>query len=154
MSDTLTLGTLSLTSAAHVCEDIAGVYAAPEIRGGPRTIPGEEGVRARKLVAGAARFVLPVVVFGGAQPDGTPYTDIREGLRVNIGLLATACLPPESALTVTMTHTLPDGGVRTAQVQVLGLDGPVPVGPSAARMVVDVLVPSGTWSYTAPGSPS
>ena len=149
MSDTLTLGALSLTSASHVCEDMTGVYAPPEIRGGPRTIPGEAGVRARKLVRGAARFVLPIMVFGTSQPDGTPYTDVREGLRINIQLLAQACLPSESPVTVTMTHTLPDGGTRVAQVQILGLDGPVPVGPAAARMVADVLVPSGTWTYTA-----
>ena len=153
MSDLLTINGLSVTSRSHVCEDISGVYAPPQPRGQTRVVPGQPGELPRRLQPGAARFSLPVVVFGDCEPDGTPYADVREGLRVNLDLVRQAASPASSApWTVTATHTLPDGATRTAQVQVVSVEGPVPIGPSAARVVLDVVVPSGTWTYTAAGS--
>jgi hypothetical protein len=144
------LRTLSLGTRAHLSRTMAGWWAPPRRRGGARTVPGQAGVAARPVVRGAVQFLHPVWVDGRYNVAGVSAGDPAEQWRVNLGLLEAACAPAAAApWTFTAVHHLPDGATRTAQVQVTDLLVPSRLAGVAAEVTLELLVPSGQFTYAA-----
>lgn len=145
------IGDWVFATPACSVEDLSGVWSVPALRGADRAIPGQPGVAVRRRVPDAITFPLPVVVYGDAAPDGTPYQDVRAGLAANIEAMTSAIMPPSSLpYTRTLTHKMASGTTRTAACVVTDLEGPALIGSEAARFGIVVKIPSGSWTVTTP----
>lgn len=148
MVESLTIGDWSFRSPACRATDLSGLWSAPDLRGEDRTAPGVSGVSVRPRTRGAIGFMVPTVVFGGRDPDGDEFDDVRSGIRANLAEMYEDILPPSSSpYTRELVHELPDGGTRTADCIVTAIEGPNPIGAAAVRVTVVVRIPGGEFVY-------
>ena len=145
-SEYVKIGTWVFATPACQLEDISGVFAVAEMRGEDRVAAGVAGVAVRPRSRDALIFALPFVIYGDADPDGDPFTDVREGLVTNVNAMRAAILPPStSPYTRTIIH-MRGSTSRTAQCIVTAIDGPEPVGSEALRFAAVVKIPAGVWT--------
>jgi hypothetical protein len=144
------LNGLNLGTRAHLSQSMRGWWTfASRAGAGVREIPGTNTASPRPVYRRVIRFQHPLYVSGLWDPDGVEYADPVEGFRVNMALLEQACEPATAApWTVPATHVLPDGGQRTAQVQVLDVVTPRSVAPPLVLVTLDIQVPSGSFEFT------
>lgn len=144
-SERIVWRSVPLATPAWECTDLSVLWNTTEYRGGDVTVPYAPGVRAGRRVVESRRVVIPMVVFGNADAEGTPHSDAREGLRDNLDTLAALMRPGEGTLDVLM----PDGSTRRATAHPVGSLQVRPVGPGAVRCVLDLLIPEGVFRATS-----
>jgi hypothetical protein len=142
----VTLRGTPLSCPAWETTDLASLWSTPDLRGGDVLVPYAPGVRAGRRVVNSRRVAIPLVVFGTTDPDGEPYADARIGLRANLDALALLMRPGAATLELHM----PDGSVRAAEVHPVGAMQVEPMGPTAASVILELLIPSGVWNDLDP----
>ena len=142
-------GVLSHTPAWRVTNTLE--LAKPSrLRGTkPRVIPGAAGAIPLPLRRDASERVLNVHVYGRA--DGAPFSSEIDGLTANLAYLARAWAAVPAGADSTRLCTLyrfgawPDGAMTTVSgpVQVLDMDWDSAEMPTAANLVMRLLLPAG-----------
>jgi hypothetical protein len=135
-----------LSTPAWHTESLAELYDIAMPEGDLVTVPYLRGALAARRQLGPKRVRLPVVIYGDADSDGNPHSDVREGLLANRDEFVRDVVRPlqvGSDGLRTMVHTLPGGGTRSGPCQVVGSMRPVPVGRSALRVAVEFALTEG-----------
>lgn len=135
---------LPLSTAAWSTEDISSLLDGPAVRGQDLVNPSRIGEIARRRTLAARTVVIPLVINGVYNSDGGEHTDPRTGLLANLDELKAKLLP--AFLTTAGTKTLRwvrPAGVRTAEVHVNPAFQLTAVGPTAARVVIEITIPGG-----------
>lgn len=145
MAEHVEIGGLALATPAWQITDLSGLYASGAVRGDGHVIPFHDGRQSYRTRVDAKSVLLPIQVFGHADPDGVAYADRRVGLAANLDQLKRVLRPvgQPGAGTRTLRHHLPDGtSIRSAGCQVNELTlGPA--GPYSYTGVLDLTIPGG-----------
>jgi hypothetical protein len=99
------------------------LWAAFDVRGQDRTLPGATGVIAYPRRMTVTRKDLRLLVVGDVDSVGAPVADAVEGLEANLEVIRSTVLAPVVSSTGTRAAvlTMPSGATRTADIHVLGL---------------------------------
>lgn len=142
--ESITIDGVPLHTPAWAVTDASDLFNGAPNRGADILIPNRRGAVARRRTIDATEVLLPVVVFGDKQPDGTPNTDIRAGLLANIDTLKRALRPNTAAADGTRALEIAVGGVaRYARVHTSADLQLTAAGPGAARGVITLIIPAG-----------
>jgi len=116
----LTVGATALNTPAWDIPNLARLWAEAAVRGENRSLPTVPGVRGYPTRVDETTFDLKLFITGDCDELGDPFTDPWIGLEANIDTLWTNVFAPVTTGRGTRTAalTMPDGTVRTAQVQV------------------------------------
>lgn len=139
---------IPLNTPAWECQSYAALTDAPPALGEDRHIPGLPGRLFMPREFDEGQVPLRIVVFGAADMEGTPYDDPREGVRANLRFLRANLLLPQDALRAVTFERL-DGGEETGNVVVVPPFQPVMLGPSNARIMLNLLIPDGMLTETS-----
>lgn len=144
-SEYLVINSVPLATPAWRITDLTPLWSGADLRGRDRVKPGAEGATPVRRVLAATRLVLPGVVFGTHNREGTPYGDVRTGLRTNLDVLHTQVVdPPAGDGTHAATWVLP-GTDKTADVHVVGFSTRA-FSPAAVRFTIELSIPSGRFT--------
>lgn len=135
-----------LNTPAWECIDYSQMYDSPPVVGDNRPITGVTGRLAVPREEDESEIHLPMMFFGSANHENTPYGDARIGLRTNLRYFRTALMRAASGTTRSATFHRLDGGTETAEVIVIP---PLQVafrGPILARAVLTIVVPAAVFS--------
>jgi hypothetical protein len=135
---------IPLNTPAWECVDYSPLYDTAPLVGANRAIPGVAGKLAVARERDEWQVSLRLVVLGSHDYEGNEYAEPREGLRTNLRFLRTSVFRP--AITRTFTFYGIDEVAETGTVQVAPPFQPVFVGPAAARLVLNLVVPSGAFT--------
>ena len=139
----------SMHTPAWCCIDVTPLWMPPLQRGGNKVIPGAVGTRAYRRRITETEYSLPLVISGAVDQDGTPWSNVLEGLRQNLEWLAENVVdPPPTGSTRTARLTSPDTlTVLEAEVQVLELEqGGFHMAELITQAVLHILVPAGRFA--------
>jgi hypothetical protein len=129
------------------CVDYSQMYDSPPLLGENRHIPGVTGRTPIKHEEDERQVSLPMVFFGDASYNGTPYSDTRIGLRSNLAYFRTNIMRQGSATTRAVTfHRLDGTTTETGGVIVLPPLQVAFAGPTLARAVLTLVIPAGVLS--------
>lgn len=116
MPEGLTWGGVDVASFAIRAVDLSGLLAMPGRRGENIPVAGRDGAvgGGRKFYNGR-EFVVEFLLRGATATGTIPAGDTGQQFYANLHVLAALCAQD----TATLSHTLPDGTVRTLPVEVL-----------------------------------
>lgn len=136
---------ISLHTPAWCITDCIQLWLPNATRGQNVIIPGANGKRAYPMRRDEANYSLPMAITGYVDEFGDRYADPWDGLQYNIAFLYANLVDVTIyANTLPATLTMPDLSVRTAEVQIRGLnlgDQPAPL----RRATLELVVPSGRF---------
>lgn len=141
----LEINGISMHTPAWCVTDCIELWLPNAVRGQNVIIPGASGRRAYQMRRDESNYSLPMVITGYVDDLGDRYPDPWDGLQANIAFLYANIVDAAIAATLPATLTMPDLSVRTANVQVRGLNlgnNPAPL----RRATLELVVPSGLFS--------
>jgi hypothetical protein len=135
-----------MTPAWHVL-DMSEVYDGPSSRGSDVLVPYSPGMLPTARFIGPARKVLPMVIFGTHDEDGSEHSDPRMGLIHNLNTLKRALRTRQRSATTTFRVEFEAEGLGSPWV----LSAPCSVNwplqtaarPSTIRLLLDLTLPGG-----------
>lgn len=145
----LTINGIDMHTPAWNVLDPTPLYMPSDYLGENIRIPGSNGRRAYPLWVDQGHYVLPMLISGEVDLNGSPYADIWIGAQTNLQYLQTNVASPPTAPTATRSASLlmPDGTTLTADVQVfpfrtenLYLQKPL------FRATLELIVPAGVFA--------
>lgn len=144
----LTIGATALNGPAWDIPNLARLWAEAAVRGENRKLPTVPGVRGYPTRVDETSFDLAIFISGDVDALGNPFSDPWVGLEANIDTLWAGVFAPVTIGPGTQSASLsmPDGSIRTAQVQVgpLQLAGDVD-DPSVVAATFQLAVVSGRF---------
>lgn len=143
----LEINGVSMHTYAWTVVDVTPLWMGAEIRGQDRLLPTTPGVIPYRRRMTVTRHSLPMVIVGYVDQYDTPYSDPWEGLETNIDFLRAWVVDPTNVGdgTVSASLTMPSGGVRTADIHVLGLMlGEV--SKARIRATLEISIPEGVFA--------
>jgi hypothetical protein len=150
----VSIGDLPLMTPAWHVLDMSEVYDGPSSRGADVVMPYMAGTLATRRSIGAARKVLPMVIFGDRDEDGNDHPDPRLGLIANLNTLKRALRIRQQSPTTTFRVEFEPEGLDDPLV----LSAPCSVNwplqvrakPSTIRCLLDLTIPGGVLRDTVP----
>lgn len=137
---------LDLANQAWWVESLAPLFSIQK-RGNDKPMPGAAGARALKRRTTSLSVSLTLYVYGDVDPDGTPFSDARQGLYENLRSLEDDLLADVADTRTAIWH-LPTGSTpatRTAEVHVEAFT--VKEGaPTEAKCSLELTFPAGRWT--------
>lgn len=141
----LVINSVNLGVHNRKAEDIVALLGA-EANGENRRIPSVAGRRAYQWHTDELVESVRVKIRGDIDEDGVPLVpSARAGLATMLASLKASIYTGSSAVTRPAEIHLANGSVLTAPVQVLKFS-PVSTGPVSAVVLLQVVVPSGSFS--------
>jgi hypothetical protein len=145
MSESAIFRNVSLSTPAWEVTDLSVIWSAEaQHRGGDIVIPYSQGVFAGRRFISERRILIPMVVYSDFDASGAPHPDHRTGLQINLDALKRLTRPGLTVLAVDM----PDGSTRSAPAFAASGLAISPLGPGAARCVMDLIIPGGVLRDT------
>jgi len=142
--ESITIDGVPLNTPAWIVTDTSDLLNGAPNRGGDIIVPGKRGTVARRRNLDATEVVLPLVIFGDRATDGTPYSDVRQGLLENIDALKKALRPNYARQDGTRELVAVIGGsTRYARVHTSVDMQLTAAGPGAARGTITITIPGG-----------
>lgn len=133
-----------LATPAWTLGNLFVVWAGPATRGEDRVIPGAAGRLPKPRRVDSRPVSLELVIVGDFDWDGTPVTDFREGLWLNVQHLRENVTDPTGVGDGTRTMILhaPDGSTPSGQIHVetFELGG---LGPNGLTATIDITIKAG-----------
>lgn len=140
----LSIDGVPLSTPAWDVLDYSDLLNGAPIRGADITVSGKRGNIARRRTLDASEASISLVIYGDRDPEGNAHADVRSGLLSNIDALKKALRPNATTLNGTRTLSLTIGGeTRTADVHTSPDMSISPLGPTAVRAVITLVIPSG-----------
>lgn len=142
----LIINNVPLATPAWRLTDLTPLWTSAAVRGSDRLLPGAPGVRALRRRPTATVLVLPGVVFGNQDREGTAHPDARTGLHANIAVLQSEIIEPPTSGdgTRAATWVIP-GTDKTADVHVTAFT-PTAFTPDTVRFVLELSIPAGRFT--------
>lgn len=139
-----------LATPAWIATDLSELNSGASQRGESLVVPRRPGAYFRNRVPDQKSVNIPMVIFGDKSPEGVAYADPREGLLTNLDLLKKALYTPyqPNDLARLLTYYKPNGNVE-AFIQSSPELEIEPIGPTTARCVIKIEIPSGTFRATS-----
>jgi len=133
--------------AAWAVVDLTPLWLPAMQRGRNRIIPGASGMIVNRRRKTQTLHPLTLVVSGGTDLNGNPYTDVWDGLYQNMLYLKQQVFDPPggSAVSRTAVLTLPDASTLTAEVQIEDVSAVDRKGP-VHIYTMDLILPMGEFS--------
>jgi len=143
------IGGVPIATPAWIATDLSELNDGPDNRGENLVVPRRPGAIFRSKVRDAKIANIPIVIFGDRDPDNNTYADPRQGLIDNINLLKKALTTPNTPLSGSrlLTYYRASGNVE-ASVQTSPKLDITPIGPTSARAIITIQIPSGTLRST------
>lgn len=142
----LVVADTSLRTPAWWTLDLSPLWGPSDLRGTNIIVPSLAGRRARPRRVDQTSYPLAFWITGAVDQDGDAHANPVMGLATNLDYLwehvASPPDPPETTRQAQLT--MPDGSMRTADVQVT-LSVNEKVGPYDASAVLTVTVPAGRF---------
>lgn len=143
----LVINSVPLATPAWRLTSLVPLWSGADVRGRDQLIPGVAGAIAHRRRATATRIVLPGIVFGVQDREGTPYADYRTGLHANIDVLLTQIVEPVATAAGTHAATwVRPGTDKTAAVHVTGFSTSDGVVPWEVRFALEISIPAGRFT--------
>lgn len=116
----LTVGATPLNTPAWDIPNLARLWAEAGVRGSNQKLPTVPGNRGYPTRLDQSSFTLKIFITGDVDATGAPSTTPWEGLEANLATLYAGVFDPVTTGRGTRTGilTMPDGTLRTADVQV------------------------------------
>lgn len=130
-----------------ICVDLSELWASPEVRGSNTILPGVIGVAAERYRPTETRYSLPLHVNGHwSHATGVAVAgggNIEAQLEANMAWLYANVVILDTTVLVTQTAvwTLPSGGTKVAEVQVLRVPPPALLPGAILRSTLELRVP-------------
>lgn len=142
----LEINSTPMATPAWRITSLVPLWGGPSLRGDDRLIEGVAGLRPYRRLVTATRVALPLVIWGDANREGTPYSDVRIGLHTNMDALVAAIVTPPLTTAGTYTATWHKPGTdRSAAVHVLGL-AVRELSVRSIRATLQLSIPAGVWT--------
>lgn len=138
-----------IATPAWIATDLSELNDGPQNRGENLIIPRRPGAIFRSKISDAKIANIPVVIFGDKDAEGNAHADPRKGLIDNINSLKKALTTPNTPNNNAryMVYHRASGDVE-AYVQTSPKLDITPIGPTSARAVISIEIPSGTLRAT------
>lgn len=141
---------IPLATPAWIITDLSELMNGPDVRGEDQIIPGAPGVKPLPRHVHVSLRSLPMVIYGGYDWEGNPYSDGHEGVETNLAYLVENLLLPPGTADGTRAAVLHlwNGDIRTGDVHVISpLRTATELGPAGLRAILELSIPAG---YLAP----
>lgn len=145
-SEWLEIGGYPFATPAAQITSLVPLFRAPSRRGGDLVMSGASGVRPYARIITATELVFPGVVFGDQDREGTPHSDPREGLTLNLDEIyeEVLAIPATVAGTIAAIWHRADGAAWTADVHVEGFV-PTPRTPHVVDFELSISIAAGRF---------
>jgi hypothetical protein len=127
--------------------DLTELLDGPENRGSNLIIPRRPGSLFRAKVRDSKTVNIPIVIFGDRDPENNIHANPRQGLIDNINALKKALYLPSYNFARVLTYYRASGNVEATCQTSPKLDI-TPIGPTSARAVLTIEIPSGVLRST------
>jgi hypothetical protein len=143
-NELLSIDGVPLSTPAWEVLDFSDLLNGAPTRGADIAVSGKRGTVARRRTLDASEASVSLVVYGDRDPEGNAHEDVRAGLLSNIDALKKALRPNATTLTGTRTLSVTIGTeTRTAAVHTSPDIAIAPLGPTAVRAVITLVLPYG-----------
>lgn len=143
----LIINSVPLATPAWRLTSLVPLWSGAEVRGRDRPVPGTSGVLVHRRRATVTSLVLPGIVFGLQDREGTPYGDYRTGLHANLDVLLTQIVEPVATTAGTHSATwVKPGTDKTADIHVTGFSTSDGVVPWEVRFSLEISIPAGRFT--------
>lgn len=147
LAEYLTIDDVPCSTKAWQIADHTPLWNEAQVRGSDVLVPGIAGVIPQRRRRTVTSVSLPMMFWGDFDSDGTPATDVREQLWLNVAEFQELVIEPTGVGDGTRAAVLHLAGGHTlvGDVHVLGqlALGGLADGPTAVRGVLDLSIPAG-----------
>lgn len=146
----LTISGVSMHTYGWNVLDVRSLWTSVAVRGQDRLVPGVSGLRPKRRRITATSHSLPMVISGLHTSVGIEVTDPEDRLaqfQDNLDYLMTNVVAEVATPSGTRSAslTMPSGGVRTADIHVIGIT-PGTWTPAVLRCTLDISIPGGKFT--------
>jgi len=138
-----------MATPAWLATDLSELNDGPENRGSNLVIPRRPGAVFRAKIRDSRIVNIPIVIFGDRDAENNVHADPRQGLIENINALKAALYMPSFAAARVLTYYRAAGNVE-ATVQTTQKLDITPIGPTTARAILTIEIPSGVLRSVSP----
>ena len=143
----ITIDGVPLSTPAWTTTDLTELLDGPENRGSNLVIPRRPGAIFRAKIRDSKIVNIPIVIFGDRDAENNVHADPRQGLIDNINALKAALFMPSFPSARLLTYYRASGNVEATCQTTPKLDIS-PIGPTTARGVLTIEIPSGVLRST------